>query len=844
MEADWIGLPRYSEAYVSGIQAFVENAFPLFSVGEEMKCPCKKCNGQYWHRQDVIYDHLICRGPSALHVQWIYDVSQKKVENSTANIGSDFMDCETGYDFGDNLEAMGKMFENLDDGPDTEAKKIYRHLKEGKQPLYPGCKKFSRLSFMIRLYHLKCSHGISNSAFGELLGLIKDAFPEANMPLSFNAAKDMIRDLGLHYEKIHACPNSCMLYWEANKNKQVCDICGVSRWVIQEKKGSAHNNDPEKLVTKVPANVMRYFPLKPRLQRLFLSKESSKLNTWHAAGRTKDGKLRHPADAETWKTMDAMYPDFSSEIRNISLGVAADGFNPFRSMNLSHSTWPILLVNYNLPPWLCMKQENLILSTLISGPESPGNSIDVYMQPLIAELKELWDVGIQTYDALTDHNFNLRARVLWTISDFPGYAMLSGWSTKGRLACPICHYETCSEYLKHSRKMCYMNHRKYLDPSHKWRFDKKRFNGQIETRQIPDPLTGKDIEELLFGFENQFGKKRKGMGNRKRKIDSPFKKRSIFFNLSYWKHVQLRHNLDAMHIEKNLCDNILGTLLNIGGMSKDHLGARFDLQEMGIRKSLHPVKGADGETYEIMASIFDMTDKEKDVFCKLLKNVKLPYGCAANISRYVHTDERKVVGYKSHDAHFILHYLLQFAAKKSLKPEVAKPLIKLSEFLRGLWSKVIVLDDIERLQEEIVEILCEFEIIFPPAFFDIMVHLPVHLCNEVKCGGPVHLRCMYPIERYLAKLKSYVRNRSKPEGSIAEGYLAEECITFCSRFLLCEEAKENTDFGRCPTNVTYHIGTRRNKDGKVFQLEDSEWKACHTYTLFNSGNKEIEALLE
>ena len=48
------------------------------------------------------------------------------------------------------------------------------------------------------------------------------------------------------------------------------------------------------------------------------------------------------------------------------------------------------------------------------------------MQPLIAELKEMWEVGVQTYDALADEDFNLRARVLWTISDFPGYAMLSG----------------------------------------------------------------------------------------------------------------------------------------------------------------------------------------------------------------------------------------------------------------------------------------------------------------------------------------------------------------------------------------------------------------------------------
>ena len=99
-----------------------------------------------------------------------------------------------------------------------------------------------------------------------------------------------------------------------------------------------------------------------------------------------------------------------------------------------------------------MKQENLILSTLISGPDSPKSSIDVYMQPLIAELKALWNVGVETYDSLTDGNFNLRASVLCTISDFPGYAKLSDWSTKGKLACPVCHYETSSNYLKHSKK--------------------------------------------------------------------------------------------------------------------------------------------------------------------------------------------------------------------------------------------------------------------------------------------------------------------------------------------------------------------------------------------------------
>lgn len=393
--------------------------------------------------------------------------------------------------------------------------------------------------------------------------------------------------------------------------------------------------------------------------------------------------------------------------------------------------------------------------------------------------------------------------------------------------------------------MCYMNHRRFLDPSHKWRFDKKRFNGQIEMRQPPEPLTGTDIEQLLVGFENQFGEKI----NRKKKRDNsiPFKKKSIFFDLPYWRHNAHRHNLDVMHIEKNICDKILGTLLNIGGKSKDHINARKDLQEMGIRKPLHPVLSDDGEHLEIRAAIFDMTNKEKDIFCSVLKNAKLPYGCASNISRYVHTKERKVLGYKSHDAHFMLHYMLQFAVKKTLKPEVALPLMRLSAFLRGLWSKVINVDDIESLQQEIIEVLCHFEMIFVSAFFDIMVHLLVHLCREVILGGPEHGRNMFPIERYLAKLKSYVRNRSKPEGSIAEGYLAEECVTFCSRFLGGDAASNSvysTDLGTCATKVEYHIGTRRNKDGTIFSLNDEEWKESHRYVLFNSGNKAVESLIK
>ena len=130
--------------------------------------------------------------------------------------------------------------------------------------------------------------------------------------------------------------------------------------------------------------------------------------------------------------------------------------------------------------------------------------------------------------------------------------------------------------------MCYMDHRRFLHPEHLWRLDKRKFDGKIKMRYCPEILTGTDIEELLSDFVNHFGMKKKSENKRKRqeqklKTKSPFKKKSIFFNLPYWKHNVTRHNLDVMHIEKNVCENILGTLLNIAGKTKDHTKAWLDI---------------------------------------------------------------------------------------------------------------------------------------------------------------------------------------------------------------------------------------------------------------------------
>ena len=135
-------------------------------------------------------------------------------------------------------------------------------------------------------------------------------------------------------------------------------------------------------------------------------------------------------------------------------------------------------------------------------------------------------------------------------------------------------------------------------------------------------------------------------------------KKSIFFELPYWATKKLRHNLDVTHIEKNIFENLLGTLFDILGKFKDHINSRYELYEMGIRKDLQTLKDYDIGNIHPAKACFSMTPEEKKLFCTVLNDAKLPNGCASNISSHVQIEEMKVSGYKSHDAHFIMHYLL------------------------------------------------------------------------------------------------------------------------------------------------------------------------------------------
>jgi len=110
-----------------------------------------------------------------------------------------------------------------------------------------------------------------------LIKLLGDVFPQImEFPSSYYETKKMINNLGLGYVKIDACPNDCILYWGELLEKDSCYVCGVSRWkTVKGKEGMTCEGSSNAKVGE-PARVMHYFPLIPRLRRIYMSSKSAK----------------------------------------------------------------------------------------------------------------------------------------------------------------------------------------------------------------------------------------------------------------------------------------------------------------------------------------------------------------------------------------------------------------------------------------------------------------------------------------------------------------------------------------------------------------------------------------
>ncbi|KAK6128488.1 hypothetical protein DH2020_037772 [Rehmannia glutinosa] len=467
---------------------------------------------------------------------------------------------------------------------------------------------------------------------------------------------------------------------------------------------------------------------------------------WHAEHMVEDDIMSHCSDSLAWKHFNDTHPEFAAEIRNVRLCLCTDGFQPFAQYGAQYSCWPVIVTPLNLPPWLCMKDKHMFLTVLVPGPKNPKDKLDVYLQPLIKELNQLWDVGVQTYDISKKKNFQMRVALMWTVSDFPAYSMLSGWSTAGRLACPYCMESSDAFTLSKSGKQSWFdNHRKFLSSDHTFRRNKNSFlKNKTITKVAPSVRSGvqilTEIQDLGLMKAIDIGADE---NNRAKCKNCGWRKKSIFWELPYWSTNLIRHNLDVMHIEKNVFDNIFNTVMDVQGKTKDTLKSRQELNEYCRRPEL----AQNAKTGKYPKACYTLDKKGKEELCKWVKELRFPDGYISNLSRCVDMKKHRFFGMKSHDCHVFMQRLIPIAFKELLSPHVWKPLTELSLFFKELTATVIRKEDIDRLHAQIPIILCKMEKIFPPNFFDSMEHLPVHLAYEASIAGPVHYRWKYPFER-------------------------------------------------------------------------------------------------
>ena len=461
------------DEFEAGIVEFIDFAqrHPDFMDGTKIKCPCsdRKCQNRSFEEPDAMRFHLAKNGFVKDYYVWYKHGEKIMQQTSNQNVQRSVeVDAATEYaQPADACEAMlmdviGPSFnpDVTEDEPTPAAKELYEMLRASEEEVWPGNPHgHTKLSAVARLLNLKAKHHFSERCFDDICEFIKELLSENNaMTNSFYSTKKLMQGLGLPVQKIHCCNNGCMIYWGEDSELSTCTLCNHPRY-------KRHGYNKQK--SNVPYKKMYCFPLTPRLQRLYASNATANDMRWHKEHITKEGIMRHCSDSLAWKHFDHIHPEFAGDSRNVRLGLCTDGFQSFGQTGQQYSSWPVIVTPYNLPPWMCMKDEYMFLSVIVPGPRNPKEKLDVFLQPLIVELKELWEVGVQTYDVSSKQNFQMQVALMWTISDFPAYSMLSGWSTAGKLACPHCMENSDAITLSKGGKTSWFdNHRKFLPTDH------------------------------------------------------------------------------------------------------------------------------------------------------------------------------------------------------------------------------------------------------------------------------------------------------------------------------------------------------------------------------------------
>ncbi|XP_057984552.1 uncharacterized protein LOC110654254 [Hevea brasiliensis] len=307
-----------------------------------------------------------------------------------------------------------------------------------------------------------------------------------------------------------------------------------------------------------------FYSTKKLVQALGLPVEKihySKEMRWHAEHDYEHGVMHHCLDAAMWKHFNKTHPLFAAEVRNT----------------------------------------------------------------LITELKQLWEVGVETYDASKKNNFNMRVALLWTISDFPVYSMLSDWSIASKTTYPYCREDSDAFTLtKGGKQSWFENHHKFLPADHPFRRNKTAYRkNKTITKSAPPILFGEEILE------------------------------------------QIEH-LGLMCVTDMGADENNSRKRKNRGKTKDNAKSREDLKVICHRPELerNMVIG------KYPKACYTLDKQLKAMLCEWLKNLRFPNGHVSNMGSCIDMRKLKLFGMKSHDCHVFMQRLLPIAFRELLLQNV------------------------------------------------------------------------------------------------------------------------------------------------------------------------------
>jgi hypothetical protein len=182
------------------------------------------------------------------------------------------------------------------------------------------------------------------------------------------------------------------------------------------------------------------------------------------------------------------------------------------------------------------------------------------MEPLVDDLSITWDKGVRTYNAITRKHFDMYVWYHTSLHDLLARAIFCCWCVHGKWPCPVCMQNLTFVWLKKGGKCTYFDkHCQFLRLDHPFRRDKKNFEKGVAVKDGPPPvMTGEKIKAYLDGFQPNAN----GTGFVGYRETHNWTHITCLLKLPYYNDLLLSHNIDIMHIEKNIAEALFGPIFD------------------------------------------------------------------------------------------------------------------------------------------------------------------------------------------------------------------------------------------------------------------------------------------